>query len=527
MNSNNDYTLDFVAFHITNVCTHRCPFCYASDINAKPEHPPLSQLINVASAIIDANVKEITFLGGDPASYPFVVDLAKYISQRNVYVSILSNTLKFKNHKPDEVAKYISSFETTIHHYEPLKHDEFCKKEGAYNNIVEQLRIYHSLGKKIGVAINIIPSIYNQIYKLVERLVEIEKLKLDYIFIQRIIPFGRASGTTEFTLTREQAELSLHEIQKIDKQFNIKFMVEDPFPLCILSQEFKKYMNPCQWGISKAAVNAKGDLSRCGADPRYRLGNILDESLLNIWNESPILKSFRSKNYLPGRCKVCDDVKYCGGGCPLSCELEKDHGIDYLFLEYEKLNEEIHGNISFVPAKEYELSSILQIEWSDFPGYGHIFNVDSIKLWYKHNPDMFWVVKDSQNWVLGYATLVPINEILYKRICKGEFSSLVQFPSDQVLKSGESSKYYHLEVLASVPSRTASRAGRSLIKSIGNYLIENSEYVTASPVTEIGTRLCKYFNFQYTADECLDNISYPIYVLKVNKNEMLEKIKRF
>jgi radical SAM protein with 4Fe4S-binding SPASM domain len=527
MNPSKEYTVDLVAFHITNVCTHRCPFCYAADQNIKTEHPPLNQLIQVAAALIDSSVKEITFLGGDPASYPDVVELAKYISQRNVEVSILSNTLNFKNYDNEEVAKYISAFETTIHHFDPEKHDEFCKKKGAYSNVIEQLRIFNSLGRRIGVAINIIPNIYNHLYKLVETLVEIEKLKLDYIIVQRIIPFGRASGTTEFTLTREQAELSLHEIQKIDKNLNIKVTVEDPFPLCILSDEFKKYMNPCQWGISKAAVNSKGDLSRCGADPRYRLGNILNEPLNEIWNNSPILKSFRSKNYLPGRCRVCEDVKFCGGGCPLSCELEKDHGIDYLFLEYEKLNEEIHGNIVFVPAKEEELSSILQIEWSDFPGYGHIFNVDSIKFWYKHNPRMFWVVKDSQNWVLGYASIVPINEILYNRICKGEFSSLVQFPSADVLKSGEFSKYYHLEVLASVPSKTASRAGRSLLKSIGYYLLENSEYVTASPVTEIGIRLCKHFNFKHVADECLDNMSYPIYVLMVDKNKMIEKIKRF
>jgi len=519
------YKIDTIALHITTVCGHKCPFCYIADEQTKPKHPPLPDLLKIVDELSIAGVKEIVLLGGDPATYPSLFELVKYIKDKGINITILSNTLTFQNHSIEEAAKYIDAFETTIHHISPEKHDEFCKKEGAFSQVVNQLRLASQLNRKTGIAINVIPELSNKIYELVYRIVKIEKVNLDYIIVQRIVPFGRAINSSQFTLTRNHAEQALIEIKKVDSILGIKITVEDPFPLCVLPENVKKYMNPCAWGYTKAAINSKGDLSRCGADPRYRLGNIFEKPLLSIWNNSGILDSFRSRNYLPGRCKICENIEKCGGGCPLSCEIEKDHGIDYLFLEYEKLDEEIHGKISFSNAKEEELSSILQIEWSDFPRYGHIFSVKSIQNWYKHNPKMFWVVKDSRNWILGYATLVPLTKKLFNDICLGKFSSLNEFPEKEVYKRNKSD-YYHVEVIAMVPSRTASRAGRYLIKSVSNLLIDK-KFVTTSPITEIGLRLCKFFEFNFVTNEIIDGNNYPIYKLEIDKDKLIGKLNKF
>lgn len=525
MNTAHKYKIELIALHITGICSHKCPMCYIADEHHKPEHPSLSDLLRIVDELANAEVAEIVLLGGDPATYPFLIELIKYIHSKGIAITILSNTLTFSNSSIEETSKYIGAFETTIHHYIPEKHDEFCRKSGAYNLVVGQLRKASQLKVKTGIAINVIPEISDKIYELVYRIVKIEKVQLDYIVVQRIVPFGRALNSSQFTLTRKHAEQALRGIKKVDTLLGIQITVEDPFPLCVLPENVKKYMNPCAWGYTKAAINSKGDLSRCGADPRYRLGNIFETPILDIWNNSEILDSFRSKNYLPGRCKVCESIEKCGGGCPLSCEIEKDHGIDYLFLEYEKLDEEIHGEITFSLANEFELSSILQIEWSDFPRYGHVFSVQSLQNWFNHNPKMFWVVKDSRNWVLGYASLVPITKKLFNDICQGKYSSLNEFPENQVLKSTRSD-YYHIEVIAMVPSRTSSRAGRYLINSVSNLLIDR-KYITTSPITDIGLRLCKFFDFEFVANEVVEGNTYPIFKVEVNKTKLLSKLNRF
>lgn len=520
------YHVNLVAFHLTRVCSHRCPMCYAATEGIRRKHPPFEKLIRVVDKLAEAKVREVSLLGGDPASYPRVIDLARYISERDMSVSIISNTFLFPGSSLDEAAKYISAFETTIHHSVPRLHDQFCRSSGAYNNIVQRLRILGSYGRPIGIAINITPQTSSIIFDIVDGLINIENVPVKYVVIQRIIPFGRAASSSDFTLTRKHAEQALKDINRIKQSLCIAIHFEDPFPICILPPEYKIYMHPCEWGITKVSVNDNGDVSRCGADNRYLLGNLFDTPLLDIWNNSSILKSFRSKDYLPGRCKICSDFDICSGGCPLSCEIEKDHGIDYLYLEYEKLDTEIHGKISFLKAKEDELSSILQIEWSNFPGYGHIFSVQSIKKWYLHNPNMFWVVKDARDWILGYSVLVPITKNLYEKICSGKFSSLNDFPEKDVLTSALSD-YYYVEVVATVPTRLASRAGSFLIKNVGNYLLETAKFVATSPITEIGMRLCKYFEFRHVADEILETERYPLYAYEIDKEKVKRKISRF
>lgn len=90
----------------------------------------------------------------------------------------------------------------------------------------------------------------------------------------------------------------------------------------------------CSLGINylntKAAVNGDGDLTRCGADPRYLLGNIFETPIKEIWKNSPLLKEFRDKSYLPDSCRKCAYLERCGGGCSVSNQPNIDVGIDYL-----------------------------------------------------------------------------------------------------------------------------------------------------------------------------------------------------
>lgn len=515
-----------VALHITPVCSHRCPFCYASDDqHVSQGHPKFQVLRRVVDELSRAGVEELSLLGGDPACYPDVIPLAKHASESGMSVSILSNTLTFPHGGDELAAEYIDSFETTVHHYMADEHDAFCCAQGAYKRVVGQLKKFADLGKKTGVAINVTPMTATIVAEMVRSLVVDYGIPLDYVIVQRIIPFGRAAGSSEFTLSRMHVERALEGIDQAHRELGVNVVMEDPFPLCIIPHKYWPYMQRCEWGYTKASVSADGGLSRCGADPRYRLGNVLETSLKELWTNSVILRSFREKEYLPGRCRVCDNLEDCGGGCPLSCEIEKDHGIDYLCAEFDELDAQIHGELEFAMAARSELSSILQIEWGNFQGYGHLFTVESIQKWYDHIPDSFYVVRDSHGWVLAYAVLVPISQTLFERICRGDVSSLPQFPQEDV--GPNTSDYWHLEVLASVPKRSASRVGAFLVRKVGEQLLCKAKYVTTSPITPIGERLCRYFGFEHTADEDPSEGGYPVYMRRVDPSDVVRRLQRF
>ena len=330
-----DHKLRSVIVHLTNACSNKCPYCYAYKEGAI-EHAKKETILRIIDELYNAKVKSVTFLGGDPLLHPNIYSFIKYAYEKGLQISIMSNSMNFNKSLFDEIAQMISTFETTIHGYDANTHDNMCRNFGAYQQLVSNLKHIASINGTIGIAINIIPTNADYIYNMIESLLKREGIKISYIIIQRIVQFGKACGLDDYKLNKDQANVALEQIDRISTDLGIKITVEDPFPLCVINEKYHKYMNPCEWGFSKAAVNIHGDLSRCGADPRCLLGNILKTPISDIWENSPILQSFRNREYLPETCRKCSKREICGGGCPLSCEANIDHGIDYLFEEYHK-----------------------------------------------------------------------------------------------------------------------------------------------------------------------------------------------
>jgi len=329
------YKLRNIILHITDMCTSHCPYCYACANEKKYSHADINIIYQIIEELANAEIERVSLLGGDPVLHPHIIDIAKRIFEKNIAVGIMSNTLDFPI-PFDEVVKYIDVYETTIHGRDALEHDAFSCKEGSYNLLINNLRHLCKYDVKIGIAINIIPETSDVIYNMIENLIEKEKIRIDYIVLQRIISFGRAKDSSRYILNREQLEQALESIYRIDKQLGIKISVEDPFPLCAMDECYRKYMHPCEWGYTKAALNGNGELTRCGADSRYMLGNILEKPLKEIWENSVILRDFRQKKHLPDECKHCKMLKQCGGGCSLSCVSCDSDGPDYLMNLYAR-----------------------------------------------------------------------------------------------------------------------------------------------------------------------------------------------
>jgi radical SAM protein with 4Fe4S-binding SPASM domain len=148
--------------------------------------------------------------------------------------------------------------------------------------------------------------------------------------IQRVIPKGRASNTLKYALRKEHITAMFQDIEKIEQTYRLKIVFEDAFPLCIIDEKYHRYLSPCVWGFTKGSINWNGDISRCGADPRFRLGNIFEKPLKEIWENHPVLRSFRSTDWMPPECQNCSLLEKCRCGCPLSNITESDHEPDIL-----------------------------------------------------------------------------------------------------------------------------------------------------------------------------------------------------
>ena len=84
--------LNSVALHITNICSHNCPMCYATNQTQTKRESDLDNLKKIAIELKKANVCEINLVGGDPCEYSHIEELLKYLNSLGFSLPILSNT---------------------------------------------------------------------------------------------------------------------------------------------------------------------------------------------------------------------------------------------------------------------------------------------------------------------------------------------------------------------------------------------------------------------------------------------------
>lgn len=307
-----------VEFHITNSCTHRCPYCYMNaSMNLKQiKHADFEIIKRIVEKLKYADVEIVALLGGDPVRHPDIIKILQLIHDLEMKVSVMSNTMDICNR--ERAASLINNIDVTFHGRNAKEHDSFCGCQGAFDLLLNNLRFYSDRGVNINIAVNITPWTYNKIYGIVEAVIK-KGIHVDTILTQRILPNGRAAGMDIWNASAEQVNIAFSQAVQAKEDFGVNIGVEDPYPFCVIREEYHQYMHGCPEGITRLAIGMNGEVAKCGADPNFSQYNILESSVNHIWNDSDLFKDFREKTFLPKRCQTCKYLERCGGGCPISC----------------------------------------------------------------------------------------------------------------------------------------------------------------------------------------------------------------
>ena len=311
--------INSVELHITNACTHNCPYCYMN-ANLNPnrvKYMDKNVLAKIIGKLKEADVKIVALLGGDPALHPEIMYILQRIHDSGMAVSLMSNTMMLPD--PQKAITLIDNIDVTLHGRNAKEHDGFCGCLGAFESLMDNLKYYNDGGVNVNIAVNITPMTYNKIFEIIESVIN-RGIIVNSLLTQRILPNGRAFGTTEWNASAEQVNIAFSQAVLAQNRFGIGISVEDPYPFCVIDKKYHQFMHGCPEGTTRLAIGMNGEVSRCGADPSFSQYNILWDSVDYIWNDSDLFKEFREKHFLPKECRECVYLQECGGGCPISCE---------------------------------------------------------------------------------------------------------------------------------------------------------------------------------------------------------------
>lgn len=169
-------------------------------------------------------------------------------------------------------------------------------------------------------------------------------------------------------------------------------------------------------------------------------------------------------------------------------------------------------------ARESDIPEIVRLESKCFPDYPYRLTVPTLTKWYAHNPKMFSVIRRDDEVVIGYSVIVPVSQDLFQRIIDEAISSLVSFPEVDVLQT-EDAHCFHVEVFAIDPSAPHG-AGALLLQSVARFLKDHATYVSASPITNAGLRLCHNLHFTQTGTDRIGTKEYGVFVWHVRPEDL-------
>ena len=341
MNASRDFNKDpfIVIWELTRACQLKCLHCRAeAQYKTDPRELTLEEGKKLIDDIYEMNNPMLVFTGGDPLLRKDVFDIAEYAVKKGVRVSMTPSATPNVTKQSIEKAKEVGLSRWAFSLDGPTAeiHDHFRGTAGSFDLTIERIQYLHEL--EIPVQINTVISRYNYEY-LDEMAALVEQLKCVLWSVFFLVPTGR--GQEKDMISPVEHEKVFIWLQKLSKRvpFDIKTTAAQHYRRVFIQQRMKEekksgnisYLDTLTRqgltgsidGLGRAPkgvndgngfvfISHIGDVYPSGLLP-IKTGNVREQSIAEIYRESPIFKDLRNPDKYKGKCGVCEFRFVCGG----------------------------------------------------------------------------------------------------------------------------------------------------------------------------------------------------------------------
>jgi len=317
-----------VTYALTNNCNLNCIWCFQNAVRNIKEKNTKQDLEEKKTIIdkISLSSKKLTLSGGEPFTYPYILNLLDYCINKFEYIGITTNLLALN----DEHYKYLSAREipliVSIDGINEIH--EKIRGKGTYNKLISAI---HKC-KKMQIKIYLQMTVSKLNYNCVDDIIELSSTLRVNVAFQRFIPLGRGA-------LFENLKLSPHELKILGEKINlleennltIKVRSKDPIHKTQKKSTkvlMEKYPNcivgGCKAGMGYLFIQSDGTVLSCPFI-NVPLGNIFTEDLDFIAQHSDFLKQLKNQSAYNENCKSCKGWYRCRG-----CRAYAGIGGDYM-----------------------------------------------------------------------------------------------------------------------------------------------------------------------------------------------------
>jgi radical SAM protein with 4Fe4S-binding SPASM domain len=312
-----------VVWEATARCNLRCIHCHAGGGKALEDELSTEEAKNLLDDLSQIpEFRTFVFAGGEPLVREDLFELIAYAKKLGFNVFGATNGTLITPEVAKKLRKYDVGLVIGLDATDARAHNRIRGVPGAYERVIEGIE--NSLAENLYVHLNLVAS------------------KINFSYVPKILAYGDKIGAVSDFVYRfmcsgrgeyiaDKAELSPPEFKNLietiyQSQGRVRSII-----VPVATPEYWAYLlyrnniaagpllraaeysfGGCVAGKGMIYIKPQGDVWPCPF-LEIPLGNVKKNSLLEIWNNSQVLRELRNRNNLKGECGKCVYKEVCGG----------------------------------------------------------------------------------------------------------------------------------------------------------------------------------------------------------------------
>jgi len=302
-------TPSLVQWMATLQCGLSCGHCLAVSRESGFADMPLEKVRGLIDEVAEMQVREFLVTGGEPLVREDLAEVIECLGSRGVNWSLNTAAMPAEGLR-ETIARNKPGFVAVSLDGPREVHDGFRGKAGAYEEAVEAIRFFKSLG---GVRVCAGTTVTSRNYDYLDETFHLVAAGgADQWGIHLLVPEGRAADRPDLFLSKAQLKRLIKFVACKRRYFPVE-MADEIGYLGYLEPLVRDVPLSCGAGRAQCVVLPDGAVVPCTTlDRSCSAGNIHERPLAQIWVEGfQDLRSWRPE----GKCGHCDYSPACRGGC--------------------------------------------------------------------------------------------------------------------------------------------------------------------------------------------------------------------
>jgi len=317
------------SYAITRKCNLRCKHCYSD----ATEHPAADELsTSEAKRLVDGlsqlGVRLLILDGGEPLCRDDFLEVVRHGTSRGLRVVVGTNATMIDPGAATRMKEAgVQAVQISIDGADPKTHDSFRSEDGSFDKAMMGMQACRQAGLPFQFGMVIRRSTLPQIHDMLKLAVESGANAAEFFDLVQL-PRVRKECPGEI-LSRDERKSVMEWLAEAQKDCPI--VIRTPgcpmYPLVLkqknvqpkhfpahLLRRIPYYDRGCAAGMPNGYITIlpNGDVIPCML-LQVKLGNTREESIVKVWETSPILRNLRSRQLVEGECGRCRYRDVCAG----------------------------------------------------------------------------------------------------------------------------------------------------------------------------------------------------------------------